>query len=166
VKPALVLPGQDNRTVFVGGVESTHYEVMDCVRMLCNRAKDIAGEAHGKDRSEKFRANWPDENNYAIASWKNCVQQVINEYAAKMDASRLDVSDYDKRRMFIAVLMWQQTAEGKEKDNRLQFMRDSQQFEGDKHENKKIADKFGKQSNSFIELAMGTSAIGTGVVNH
>jgi hypothetical protein len=165
MKPALVLPGQDNRTVFIGGIESTHHEVMECVRMLCNRAKDRAGEAHGKDRSEKFRANWPDENTYAIASWKNYVQQVINEYASAMDASST-ASDYDKRRMYIARLMWEQLGEGKEKDNRLQIMRGSQQFEGDKYENKKIADKFGKQSNTFAELALGTTALADGVVKH
>lgn len=131
----------------LGAVQVTKKEGGDCVRMMISDAKQLAGIYHGKTRSEKFRNNWPDEYKFASANWKTFIQAVIEGYAGLLGQAR--VSEDDKRRMYIARLMWERLSkdEGKEPDNRMQMRPGTQQFVGDPFENRKIKDQFGVHRN-------------------
>jgi hypothetical protein len=135
-----------NRNVIdLGLVQVTPKEAADCVKMLMNDAKQIAGEFHGQNRSEKFRNNWPDEYKFASANWKSFVEPMLIKYAELLGDPK--VSETDKHRIYVARLMWEKLGEGKERDNRLQIMPNSQQFVGDAFENRKIKDNFGTHRN-------------------
>ena len=129
----------------LGLVQVTPKEAADCVKMLIGDAKQLAGQFHGLDRSEKFRTNWPDEYKFASSNWKSFVETTIQSYAMLM--GRANVPEHDKHRMYVARLMWEKMAEGKERDNRLQLAPNTQQFVGDKSENRRIKEKFGVHGN-------------------
>lgn len=139
----------------LGLVQVTPKEAADCVKMLIHDAKQIAGEFHGQNRSDKFRANWPDEYKFASANWKSFVEPMIRQYAELL--GRPDVSEANKHRIYVARLMWDKLAQGKERDNRLQIAPNTQQFVGDPFENRKIANQFGKQRNLRAALMNATA---------
>jgi hypothetical protein len=138
------------RLIDLGLFQITPEEGADCVKMLCNDAKELAGIYHGKTRSAKFRASWPDERKFASVNWKSFVQAVIEGYAGLLGGKH--VREEDKRRMYIARLMWQRLEEGKDKDNRLQMRPNSQQFVGDPFENRRIVKDFGTHAHSRARL--------------
>ena len=130
-------------------------EALACVRMLCDDAKQIAGVFHGMNRSAKFRKNWPNEYVFADCNWKSFMEAARTMYAQKMGDPK--VKDYDKRRMYIALVLQTMAEQGAEKDGRLQLAPNTQQFDGDPFENKKIVNDYGKQSNTFKDLLMGSA---------
>jgi hypothetical protein len=141
----------------VNGEQIPKSEAFALIRMLMNDAKEIAGVFHGQNRSEKFRANWPDEKAFAECEWRNFMEAARAMYAEALgDPQR---SEYDKRRMFLAIALWQQVeATSPETYGGIQMLPGTQQFEGDKFENRKIAENFGKHSNTFKELLLNSSA--------
>jgi hypothetical protein len=142
--------------VDLGIVQVTPGEAADCVKMLINDAKELAGQFHGMDRSEKFRTNWPDEYKFATNNWKSFVQEVLTAYAMLMGGKNVD--EVDKHRMYVARLMWEKMTEGKEKNTGLQIAKGSQQFVGDPYENRKIKRDFGSHGN-FRAWLMNKTAI-------
>lgn len=140
----------------VNGEKIPKAEALELIRMIMNDAKEIAGVFHGQNRSPKFRANWPDEYVFAEAEWRNFMEAARAMYAQELgDPHR---SEYDKRRMFLAICLWDQVDKAApEKFGGLQIMPNTQQFVGDKVENRKIAEKFGKHAMSFKDLAMSST---------
>ena len=130
-------------------------EALACVRMLCDDAKQIAGVFHGMNRSAKFRKNWPNEYVFADCNWKSFMEAARTMYAQKMGDPK--TKEYDKRRMYIALVLQTMAEQGAEKDTRLQLQPGTQQYEGDKFDNRRIVDKFGPQSNTLKDLLMSTS---------
>lgn len=129
----------------INGEQITKDEAMGLVRMLCNDAKQMAGEFHNMERSEKFRLNWPHEDQFAESEWKTFLEATIQMYVARLADPHTSAAD--KRRMHLAIVLNAKLAENKEKDQRLQIMPNTQQFVGDRYENKKIIDRFGKRPN-------------------
>ncbi len=123
--------------------------------MLCNDAKQIAGVFHGMNRSAKFRRNWPNEYVFADANWKNFMESARAMYAERLGDPKTPPSD--ARKMHLALVLQTMAEQGVEKDNRLQLAPNTQQFEGDPFENRKIVEQWGKQSNTFKELLMSSS---------
>ena len=138
------------RKIDLGLVQADPHEAADCVKMLINDAKELAGVYHGQNRSEKFRINWPDERKFASANWKTFVQAAIEGYATLL--GKANVMEKDKRRMYIARLMWDRLQQDKEPDNRLQMKPGTQQFVGDPYENRKIKEQFGLTKNFRAHL--------------
>jgi hypothetical protein len=147
----------------INGEQITAKEEADLIRMLCNDAKQFAGVFHGENRSPKFRANWPNEYVFADANWKNFVEATRAMYAQRLADPLTPVAD--ARKIHLALVLEAMIGKDAEKDNRLQLAPNTQQFVGDPFENRKIVDKFGKQSNTFKEILMGTSAIGSTAIN-
>lgn len=143
--------------VIVAGERLTTKEAADLVKMLCHDAEQIAGEFHGQNRSEKFRANWPDEDVFVKANWKTFVAAARMMYAERLGDKTTPPED--ARKMHLALVLQHMMAEGQEKDNRLQILPDSQQFVGDKAENRKILDTYGKRPNFRAQLAAGAAKI-------
>jgi hypothetical protein len=133
------------RMIDLGLVQVTPKEAASCVRMMIQDAKELAGQFHGLDRSEKFRTNWPDEYKFASSNWKTFIEAVIQSYAVLL--GRANVPEEDKHRMYVARLMWEKLSVGKERDNRIQIAPNTQQFVGDKFENRKIKENFGTHGN-------------------
>jgi hypothetical protein len=116
-------------------------EVRKHVQMLYNDAREFAGVFHGMERSETFRLNWPDEDVFAAGNWKNFVEPVRMMYAERLGDPK--TSPEDSHKMHLALVLETMISKGAEVDNRLQIMPDSQQFYGEKSENRKIMEKFG-----------------------
>lgn len=134
-------------------------DAAELIRMLYNDAKQVAGVFHGMNRSKKFRKNWPNEYVFAESEWKNFVVAARKMYLERLSDPK--TLPYDAKRMFHAIYLERLAAQDQEADNRLQLAPNTQQFDGDKYENKKIAEKFGTDSNSFAKLALGSTALGT-----
>lgn len=139
----------------VSGETLSKHEALGLVRMLCNDAKQIAGVFHGMNRSAKFRRNWPNEYVFADANWKNFMESARAMYAERLGDPKTPPSD--ARKMHLALVLQTMAEQGVEKDNRLQLAPNTQQFEGDPFENRKIVEQWGKQSNTFKELLMSSS---------
>ena len=131
--------------LIINGEQITTDEAQKLIRMLYNDARKMAGEFHGMNRSDKFRVNWPDEYKFADANWKTFVEPVRTMYAERLGDPKTPPAE--ARMMHLALVLQAQTAQGQETDNRLQIAPNSQQFHGDKHENKKIIEKFGAVPN-------------------
>lgn len=128
----------------------------ELIRMLYNDAKQVAGVFHGMNRSRKFRKNWPNEYVFAESEWKTFVAATRQMYVDRLnDPKTLP----DAQRMFKALYLERLASQNQEADNRLQLAPNTQQFVGDKYENKKISENFGDQSSSFAELALGSTAL-------
>jgi hypothetical protein len=140
----------------VNGERIEKQEALDLIRMLMDDAKNIAGEFHGMNRSKKFRRNWPNEYAYAECEWRNFMEAARAMYAERLGDPF--TSEYDKRRMFLAIALWNQVEnQAPEKYGGMQVMPDSQAFEGDKYENRKTVENFGAQSDTFKDLLMGST---------
>ena len=129
----------------INGEEISEYEAQELIRMIYNDAKQVAGVFHGMNRSEKFRVNWPDEDRFADANWKTFVEATRQMYAAKLGDPK--TSKTDARKIHKALVLEAMISKGKETDNRLQLHPNSQQFDGDRKENLKILEQFGKRPN-------------------
>ncbi len=129
----------------INGEQISTKEAAELVKMLCNDAKQFAGEFYGLERSPKFRANWPNEYDFADANWKTFVEPTRMLYAARLADPKTPPAD--ARKMHLALVLQAMMAAGQEKDNRLQIFPDSQQFVGDRRENQKIIEKFGTRQN-------------------
>lgn len=134
---------RNQRLIDLGALSVTSKEAADCMKMMLHDAKELAGVYHGQNRSAKFRAGWPDERKFASSNWRSFIQAVIEGYAALL--GKPNVAEDDKRRMYIARLVWERVSKdgSKEPDNRMQLRPNTQQFVGDPFENRKIADQFG-----------------------
>jgi hypothetical protein len=139
-----------NDFLVVNGERIEKSEAADLIRMICDDAKQIAGEFHQMERSSKFRANWPDEYVFANCEWKNFVEAARAIYAERLGDPL--TSPYDARRMHLAIVLYTMCEQGAQKHGGLQMTPNTQQFEGDRRENRKIAEDFGKHSNTFAEL--------------
>jgi hypothetical protein len=140
----------------VNGEQIEASEALNLIKMLCNDAKQVAGEFHGMNRSEKFRRNWPNEYVFADANWKTFMEATRAMYAQRLADPR--TKPEDARRIHLALVLETMVGKDMEKDNRLQLAPNTQQFVGDPFENKKIVNEFGKQSNTFKELLLSSSS--------
>lgn len=131
--------------IVINGENLDTKEAAALIRMLCEDAKQIAGVFHGMNRSEKFRINWPDEYKFADANWKTFVDAARQMYASRLADPKTPKAD--ARKMHLALVLQAEMAKGQEADNRLQLAPNTQQFEGDKIENRKILQKFGRVPN-------------------
>jgi hypothetical protein len=123
---------------------------MKLVDSLYAHAYELAGQAYEKDRSEKFRLNWPNAYDYAEANKKNFIEQAREDFSAILGNPKTD--EKTKKRVYLAILVERAFAAGLEQlgheaDTRLQVKKGTIQFEGDKHENKRILEKFGLRQN-------------------
>lgn len=129
----------------VSGQTISTREAADLVRMLCNDAKEFAGQFYDMNRSVKFRANWPVQDNFVDSNWKTFVEAVRALYAERLGDPKTPPED--ARKMHLAIVLQEEIGKGQEKDSRLQIRKDSQQFHGDPFENRKIIEKFGTTQN-------------------
>jgi hypothetical protein len=109
------------------------------------------------NRSAKFRANWPNEYEFAESEWRTFVAAVRMMYVARLGDAKTPPDE--ARVMHLAIVLDQMASQGKEADTRLQLAPGTQQFEGDKKENLNILDKFGTKPNFRAQLRRGVAKI-------
>lgn len=148
-----------NGMITINGQQLSTNEAMGLVKMLYKDAYKIAGVFHGQNRSAKFRVNWPDEYKFADANWKTFVEAARQMYAERLADPATPESD--KRKMHLALVLQAMLVQGQEADTRLQIAPGTQQFEGDKAENKRIEDLFGRKPNLRAMLMNQTASGGT-----
>lgn len=144
-----------SKFLIVAGERISTKEARDLIRMLCEDAKQIAGEFHGMERSEKFRANWPNEYDFAESEWKTFIEPCRMMYAERLGDPK--TSPDEARRMYLSLLLQTELGKGQEADNRLQIAPNSQQFVGDKWENRMIMEKFTGRRNLRAVLRDGAT---------
>jgi hypothetical protein len=142
-------------TVEINGEYIPVDECRRIIKALYNDAKQIAGVFHNMERSAKFRLNWPNEDDFADSEWRNFVEAARSMYAERLNDPKTPPKE--ARQMMIAVILEARMARGAETDNRLQLAPNTQQFEGDKAENRKIMDTFGPRPNLRAVLRNGAA---------
>lgn len=147
------------KKIEVAGELLTTKQCGDLMRMLCHDAEQIAGVFHGENRSDKFRANWPDEDLFVKANWKTFVAAARSMYAERLADPH--TPEADKKKIHQCLVLQAMLAQGEEGDNRLQLRPNTQQFLGDRAENRKIMDTYGKTRNVRAALLNGMASIPT-----
>ena len=145
------------KSIEINGEQIPVSEALQLIQTLYNDAAQIAGEFHGMERSAKFRLNWPDEDIFVRSNWKSFVAAAREMYSAQLGDPH--VEERKKQAIFKALVLERKIAEGQETDNRLQLKPNTQQFVGDRRENRLILDKFGAKPNFRAALANGAAKI-------
>lgn len=142
-------------SMLVNGEPIAKDKAMELIRMLCNDAKQLAGMFHGHNRSDKFRANWPNEYVFADTNWRHFIEATRAYYAELLGDPH--VKEYDKRRMFLAICLYDQVAKVSPGFEGIQMTPGTQAFEGDRAENRRTIENYGKHSNTFKDLLLGST---------
>ena len=147
--------------ILVNGEQISTKEAAQLVGMIRDDAKEVAGQFHNMNRSEKFRVNWPNEYYFAESEWKSFVEAVRLMYTERL-ADPL-TSDAEKRKLHLALVIEHMVAQAGEADNRLQIKPNTQQFVGDPFENRKIKNQFGTAPDLKAAMKNSTAAILAGI---
>lgn len=111
-------------------------------RMIVHDAKEFAGVFYDQNRSAKFRATWPNQDQYVLQCWPHFVEHVRKAYAEML--TRNDVTQAMKDQIYAALIADAPGASQADADAPLQLAPNTQQFHGDAHENKVIEDAWTK----------------------
>lgn len=139
----------------VNGEPIAKDKAMELIRILCQSAWNLAGEFHEWDRSPKFRANWPSAEAFAYANWRHFIEAAREVIASKLGDPNVD--EYTKHRMFLAICLYDQVAKVSPNFEGIQLAPGTQQFEGDKRQNREITEQYGKRSDTFRDLLMAST---------
>jgi hypothetical protein len=149
-----------SENLVVGGEIITPKAAMNLIAMIEKDAKEFAGVFYDMTRSAKFRINWPVQDIFVESEWRNFVQAVRAMYSERLGSEKTprDIA----RKMYLAMLLERAyseglKAQGAEADTRLQLAPGTQQFEGDKYENRQIVEKFGLAPNLRARLRASTA---------
>jgi hypothetical protein len=143
----------------INGETLTTKEAMDLLLMFYKDAEELAGQFYDQDRSAKFRVNWPSQDDFVKTERLAFVEAVRTAYALQLGDPKTDPAD--ARRMHLAIILQERIGEGEEKNNRLQLFPNTQQFAGDRYDNRKIIEKFGLRPNLRAALRQGAAKINT-----
>ncbi|HLH92078.1 MAG TPA: hypothetical protein VKX28_26900 [Xanthobacteraceae bacterium] len=116
-------------------------EVRKLMALVENDAKKVAGEFHGMKRSAKFRAMWPNEYVFAEQNWKNFVVAVRMMYAERLADQKTRPEEAET--MFRALCVQAMMGAGPNAPAPIQSLPNTENFVGDKTENKVIDESFG-----------------------
>jgi hypothetical protein len=142
--------------IIVNGVRLTTKDAAKRVKVIYNLARECAGEFYDMERSEKFRTNWPDQDEFVKSEWKSFVAQARLMLTKVLHGAEMTPENDEIHQ---ALVIEREISKGIESDSRLQIMKDSQQFVGDKFENRKILEKFGKAPNMRAYLRRSTAVL-------
>ena len=144
----------------IGGEIISGADAMKLVDFLYAHAYELAGQFYEKNRSAKFRVNWPKAEDFADANRKAFVAQARADFTAMLGNPKTD--EKTKKRVYLALLVERAFAAGleqmgREADNQLQIHTGTQQFDGDKAENRKIMETYGSAPNLRAKLKAGAA---------
>ncbi len=143
----------------IGGEVIAVADAIKLVDGLYNHAYELAGQFYEKNRSAKFRINWPNAYDFAEVNRKAFVEQARADYSAELANPKTEPKR--ARHIYLALLIERAFATGlealgKESDTQLQVRKGTETFEGDKAENRKLVETYGLAPN--LRAALKTSA--------
>lgn len=119
--------------------------------MIVHDAKEFAGVFYDQKRTNKFRATWPNQMDYVNANWPNYVVHVRSAYATML--TRRDVPQSEKDKIFAALTADAQKNRSDDAQAPLQLAPNTEAFLGDKRENVKTDESFGKRPGRTTDIA-------------
>jgi hypothetical protein len=120
-------------------------------------AKEMAGCFYENDRSEVFRTTWPDQMDYVNAKWAHFVEPVRQAYAELL--AHPGVPEDQKERMYEALTDQIEATVSDGAHSPLPIFKDSENFVGDRRENRKIIDTIGRGPRSLAAKLRTTTAL-------
>ena len=154
-KPEMIVDGQD----------LSASQVRKLIAMVRKDAEEYAGQFYDQCRSAKFRSAWTEvglragrdpQLCFVEAQWKHFVEHVRSLYADMLTSPK--VSEDDKYRIHQALIV-QAMLGAQSQDIPIQVAPGTQQFVGEKYENKQIAQDYGERAEpSLIKKLMTTTA--------
>lgn len=154
--------------MIVDGQNLSHAEVRRLIDMVRKDAQEYAGQFFDRCRSAKFRKAWAEvgfrsgrdpQLCFVDAQWTHFVEHVRSLYANMLASPK--VSEDDKYRMHQALIV-QAMLGAQSQDVPIQIAPGTQQFDGEKYENKQIAKTFGEHAEpSLMSKLMSSAAIST-----
>ena len=124
--------------------------------MIVHDAKEFAGTFYEHNRSDKFRATWPDQRDYVRQNWKHFVVHVRAVYADML--TRNDVPQEQKDRIYDALLHDARKSHTDAAEQPLQLAPNTEAFVGDRRENTRTVETYGKQSAWPLRMLLKGSA--------
>ncbi len=118
-------------------------------KMIVHDAQEMAGCFYEEDRSATFRATWPNQMDYVRAKWHHFVVPVRAGYAELL--GRSDVPQDQKDMIYEALTADIAASSNDGADSPLQIFKDSEAFVGDRKENARTVESFGKHERSLKE---------------
>ena len=128
--------------------------------MIVHDAKEAAGQFFERNRSRKFRANWPIDTEFVAVKWPHFVEGVRKMYASLCGDPSVD--EYDKVKMFEALTNEAPRSFSDAASSPLPIVKGTEAFEGDKRENMRTTDAFGVHAENVTTKLLSTTALFTG----
>lgn len=154
--------------MIVDGQILTNQQVRALIRMVRKDAEEYAGQFYDQCRSAKFRSAWVEvglrtgrdpQLCFVEAQWKHFVEHVRTLYVQMLTSPR--VSEADKYRIHQALIVQAQLG-AQSQDIPIQLAPGTQQFEGEKYENRQTAINFGdKAEPSLVKRLLNSTALPT-----
>lgn len=119
--------------------------------MIVHDAKEFAGVFYEQKRTSKFRATWPNQMDYVNANWPNFVEHVRSAYATML--TKRDVSQPDKDKIYEALTADAQKNRADDALSPLQLAPNTEAFIGDRRENVKTDETYGKRPGNTLPIA-------------
>lgn len=123
---------------------------------IVHDAKELAGCFYEKNRSDKFRASWPNQMTYVNTKWPHFVQGVREGYAELL--GHPGTPEDMKERIYEALLDNATEVHSDSAASPIQIAKNSQQFIGDRYENRKIIEAAGREAASLASRLRSTTA--------
>jgi hypothetical protein len=152
--------------MIVDGEKLSSFQVRRLLDMVRKDAQEYAGQFYDQCRSEKFRFAWREvglragrdaQMCFVEAQWGHFVEHVRMLYAQMLTDPK--VSEADKYRMHQALIV-QAVLGAQSQETPIQMAPGTQQFEGEKFENKQIAAAFGERAEpSLMRKLLSTTAV-------
>lgn len=128
-------------------------EIHDILKMIDHDCKEFAGAFFEEDRSKKFRKTWNEvgkltkrsaQDCFVDHAWKHFVVHVRAWYASRLSNPVLPEKEAVK--LHRALLIEYMRGQSKDAKDVLQLAPGTQQFVGDKNENKHISEQYGDRA--------------------
>ncbi len=126
-------------------------------KMIVHDAKEMAGCFYENERSDTFRATWPDQMDYVNAKWAHFVDPVRKAYAELL--GRPDCPEDDKQRMYEALTSDIPAAVSDGAASPLQIFKDTETFVGSRRENHLTHNAVGTRPRTMRERLRTTTAL-------
>jgi hypothetical protein len=152
--------------MIVDGQNLTNQQVRRLLDMVRKDAQEYAGQFYDQCRSAKFRSAWTEvglragrdpQRCFVDAQWTHFVEHVRMLYCEMLGSPK--VTEEDKYRIHQALIV--QTTLGAQSQNiPIQLAPGTQQFEGEKFENKETAKNFGERAEpSLVNKLLSSTAL-------
>lgn len=153
--------------MIVDGEKLTRSEVRRLLDMVRKDAQEYAGQFYDQCRSAKFRSAWAEvglrsgrdpQMCFVDAQWTHFVEHVRSLYAEMLTSPK--ISEPDKYRMHQALIV-QAMLGAQSQQVPIQLAPGTQQFEGEKYENRKISEIHGAHAEPSLMAKLMSSVAAT-----